>query len=142
MPRINQTRQLPYTCTQLYTVVNDIERYVEFLPYCEASQELYRDEHSVKATLVMGMSGVQKSFTTHHDMQENRCIEMHLFGGPFSSFEGCWCFEPIDSGCEVSLELQFEFTSTLLASLLKPMLNAITVQLLDAFCQRAEALYS
>ncbi len=70
----------------MYALVNDIERYVDFFPYCVQSTVHFRTEDEVQATLLMGMSGVQKSFTTHNYMQPDKMIEMRLVGWPIFTF--------------------------------------------------------
>lgn len=33
MTTVKKSREVPYTCEQMYNLVNDIESYAQFLPY-------------------------------------------------------------------------------------------------------------
>ena len=67
---------------------------------------------------------------------------MNLEEGPFSALHGAWKFEPIgDEGCRVSLHMEFDFSSSLLRMTVGPVFSIIADRLVDAFVERAEAIY-
>lgn len=138
---VNKSRMTPFSCQQMYDLVNDIERYHEFLPYFSKSIVTYRDADEVQATSVISAGGMSKSFTTRNRLQANKMIEIRLVDGPFSHLEGFWRFEETKDGCHVLFALEFEFVSRMFAMLLGPIFEQITDKMVDAFCTRAETLY-
>ena len=90
MTNVKKSRTVPYSCEQMYNLVNDVERYAEFLPYFAESVVHHRDEDEVQATLSVTAVGIQKSFTTRNRLQANKMIEIRLVDGPFSRLEGFW----------------------------------------------------
>ncbi|AWN75454.1 type II toxin-antitoxin system RatA family toxin [Legionella anisa] len=141
MPIVKKSRTVNYTCEQMYSLVNEVERYAEFLPYCTESLVHHRDEDEVQATLVIGAAGMSKSFTTRNRLQINKMIEIRLVDGPFSHLEGFWRFDEVDEGCTVSFDLEFEFAGRMFSMLLGPVFEQVTDKMVDSFCERAKAIY-
>lgn len=141
MTVVKKTRLVPYSCEKMYSLVNDIESYADFLPYFVSSVVHHQDADEVQATLTISAAGVHKSFTTRNRLQCNKMIEMRLVDGPFSHFEGFWRFDETPEGCIVSLDLEFEFAGRLFSMLLGPIFEQVTDSLVDAFCERAEKIY-
>lgn len=141
MTVVKRAREVNFSCEQMYNLVDDIENYHEFLPYFEKSVVHHRDEDEVQATLVIAAGGMNKSFTTRNRLQENKMIELRLVDGPFSHLEGFWRFDPTDTGSMITFDLEFEFSGRMLSMLLGPVFEQVTDKMVDAFCERAEALY-
>lgn len=141
MTVVKKSRVVSYSCEQMFHLVNEIEEYAKFLPYCSESIVHHRDNDEVQATLVIGAAGMSKSFTTRNRLQTNKMIEIRLVDGPFSHLEGFWRFDEIDNGCQVSFDLEFEFAGRMFSMLLGPLFEQITDKMVDAFCDRAEVIY-
>ena len=138
MPNINRTALVPYTPAEMFALVDDVESYPQFLPWCKSSRVLSRDEDEVRASLDLVRGGFEKSFTTCNRLQKNKMIQIRLVEGPFRHLEGYWRFEPIgDRACKVSLDLDFEFANKLIGMAMGPLFNQITNTLVDSFCKRA-----
>jgi ribosome-associated toxin RatA of RatAB toxin-antitoxin module len=126
----------------MYDLVNDIESYPAFLPWCRSSAVLYRDEDQVKAELELAKGKVHKRFTTVNRLRENSFIEVRLVEGPFSHLQGVWTFAGIKAlGCRVSLDLEFDFSSRVLATAVGPVFAQIANTLVDSFHKRASEIY-
>ncbi|WP_454783036.1 type II toxin-antitoxin system RatA family toxin [Legionella sp. WA2022007384] len=141
MPIVKKSRTVNYTCEQMFSLVNEVERYAEFLPYCAESMVHHRDEDEVQATLVIGAAGMSKSFTTRNMLQVNKMIEIRLVDGPFSHLEGFWRFDEVEEGCKISFDLEFEFAGRMFSMLLGPVFEQVTDKMVDSFCERAKAIY-
>ena len=141
MTVVKKSRTVPFSCEKMYDLVNDIESYGEFLPYFVGSTVHHRDEDEVQATLKINAAGVHKSFTTRNRLQANKMIEIRLIDGPFSHLEGFWRFDETSDGCLISFDLEFEFAGRLFSMLLGPVFEQITDKMVDAFCDRAQALH-
>lgn len=141
MPIVNRSRTVSYSCEQMYCLVNNVEHYAEFLPYCMESKVHHRDEDEIQATLVIGAAGMTKSFTTRNRLQLNKMIEIRLVDGPFNHLEGFWRFDEVENGCLISFDLEFEFAGKLFSMILGPLFDQITDKMVDSFCDRAEVVY-
>jgi len=141
MTNVKKSRTVPFSCEQMYNLVNDVERYAEFLPYFVEGIVHYRDEDEVQATLSVTAVGMQKSFTTRNRLQANKMIEIRLVDGPFSHLEGFWRFDETPEGCLISFDLEFDFAGRMFSMLLGPAFEQVTNKMVDAFCDRAAALY-
>lgn len=143
MTVVKRARTVTFSCEQMYRLVNEIEHYAQFLPYCTESKVHHRDNDEVQATLAIGAAGMAKSFTTRNRLQENKMIEMRLVDGPFSHLEGFWRFDEVENGgCLISFDLEFEFAGKIFSMLLGPVFDQVTDKMVDAFCDRAELIYA
>ncbi|MDF1678750.1 MAG: type II toxin-antitoxin system RatA family toxin [Legionellaceae bacterium] len=141
MTVVKRARETAYSCEEMYKLVDDIESYHEFLPYFSHAIVHHRDEDEVQATLEVQAAGMTKSFTTRNRLQANKMIELRLVDGPFSHLEGFWRFDATETGSVISFDLEFEFSGRMLSMLLGPVFEQVTDKMVDAFCERAEALY-
>lgn len=142
MTIVKRSRVVDYNCEQMFTLVNEVEHYPQFLPYCAESLVHHRSQNEVQATLVIAAAGMNKSFTTRNLLQQNKMIEIRLVDGPFSHLEGFWRFDEQSNGaCCISLDLEFEFAGHLFSKLLGPIFEKVTDMMVDAFCDRADAVY-
>lgn len=142
MTIINKSALVPYSAEKLFLLVNDIEAYPDFLPWCKASEVFSRTDDEVKARLDLVKGAVHKSFTTVNRIQKNKMIEMRLLEGPFHHFEGFWRFEGLEeNACKISLDMDFEFSSKMAGMIMGPLFNQIANTLVDSFCKRAKDVY-
>jgi ribosome-associated toxin RatA of RatAB toxin-antitoxin module len=126
----------------MYDLVNDIESYPEFLPWCRKSSIIERKEEELKAELELAKGSLHKTFTTHNRMQPGKFIEVRLVEGPFKHLEGFWRFDDLgEDGSRVVLDMEFEFSNTILRMTLGPVFHQVTNTLVDAFTKRARQVY-
>jgi len=139
---INRSALVPYSAAEMYALVDDVESYQAFLPWCSESVVLSREADEVRGRLSLSKGGIQKSFTTCNRVQKNKMIEMRLVEGPFHHLEGFWRFDLLaEDACKVSLDLEFEFSNKLLGLTFGPVFNQIANTLVDSFCTRATDVY-
>jgi len=142
MTTINKFALVPYTPAQMFALVDDIEAYPQFLPWCKRTRVLSRTEDEVRATIELSRGGVEKAFTTCNRNQKDKMIEMRLVEGPFKRLDGFWRFDALgEDGCKVSLDLEFEFSSRMLGMVVGPVFSQIANSLVDSFQQRAVDVY-
>jgi len=142
MPVINKSALVPYTAKEMYMLVDDINAYPEFLPWCGDAKVLERDEDEVRASILLSRSGLKKSFTTLNRLQAGKMIEMRLVEGPFSHLQGFWRFESLsESASKIMFDIEFEFSNKLLAMTVGPVFSQITNTIVDAFTKRAIEIY-
>lgn len=133
---------VPYTPVEMYELVDRVEDYPLFLPWCGGTELHRRDEEFTEATIHIHYLQIRQHFTT-----VNRKIfphEMHirLKSGPFRHMEGAWLFKPLgEVACKVELRLHYEFATHLLERMLGPVFGYVANSLVDAFVLRAEQVY-
>ncbi len=143
MTVIQRVREVSFSCEQMFQLVNNVDDYRYFLPYCSGSETLHRSEDEVIASLTIAAAGFSKSFTTRNLLQQNKMIEIRLVEGPFQQLEGFWRFDKTDdNGCKISFDLSFEMSGRLLSMMLGPVFEQVTQKMIDSFCDRAKELYA
>ncbi|WP_116963676.1 type II toxin-antitoxin system RatA family toxin [Fastidiosibacter lacustris] len=142
MPIIHRTALVEYSAKEMYDLVNDIDRYPEFVPMCQSVEVHKHTENEAEATLKIAKGGVKIDFGTHNDMIKNQEIKIRLIKGPFKRLLGVWHFTSLnEKACKVTLNLEFEFSSKVFALALGVVFNTLANTMLDAFCKRAKVVY-
>ncbi|HDZ55710.1 MAG TPA: type II toxin-antitoxin system RatA family toxin [Pseudomonas xinjiangensis] len=142
MTHIQRSALLPYSALRLYDLVNRVERYPEFLPWCANAEVLRETEHLMEARLSVAKAGLSQSFTTLNSLTPGERIEMRLEDGPFSELHGIWEFKVLsEEACKISLDLHFSYAGPVVKATLGPLFNHAANTLVEAFCQRAKELY-
>ncbi|MAZ77436.1 MAG: ubiquinone-binding protein [Legionellaceae bacterium] len=142
MTTLHRTALVPYQPKQMFALVNQIEHYPEFLPWCHGTTVTSRTESEVIATIEVAAKGIHKQFTTRNVLQPDSRMEMHLVEGPFREFLATWQFEPIgDAGCKVMLDMSFEFSNKIMSMLLGTVFNRAVNSMIEAFTKRAAEVY-
>lgn len=126
----------------MYALVEDVDSYPIFLPWCKDVEVHFREGNTVEATLELHRGKISKRFRTRNKMSPNDSMELSLVHGPFRHLSGGWRFQPLgDAGSKVSLEMDFEFDSRVLDIMIGAYFEDICNHLVDAFTQRAKAVY-
>ena len=142
MTEISKATVVPYTPEEMYVLVNDIESYPAFLPWCSAAKILTQQEESLTATLSLALGKIKQSFTTENTMQDGSRIEMQLVDGPFKHLSGYWKFNPEDEqSCHIQLHMNFEFKNKIIKHTLGKVFYKVMDSLVDSFVQRAQEIY-
>jgi ribosome-associated toxin RatA of RatAB toxin-antitoxin module len=142
MPDIKRTAVMPHTCAEMYNLVNAVEDYPKFIPFCQSVNVLERTDDEIRATLNFARGAIHKSFTTLNRLQKDKMIEIRLINGPFRHLEGFWRFDSLpNDSCQVSLDLEFEFASRLVAFAFEPFFVQVANLLVDSFQKRANEVY-
>jgi ribosome-associated toxin RatA of RatAB toxin-antitoxin module len=141
MTVIKRTAMVAYLPSEMYELVNDVEKYPEFLPWCRAVTLISRTVDEVRATLHILKGGIHHSFSTLNRLQHNKVIELRLLEGPFQHLEGCWRFDSEEGGCRISLDMKFALANKLLNFAVGPVIQNIANTFVESFCSRAETVY-
>lgn len=138
---IKKSQIVPFSAKQMYQLVDNINEYATFLPWCVKSQEHERDALSVTATLTISAQGMEKSFTTKNTLTPFSRIDLSLVDGPFSRLDGYWQFVDTEEGCKIDFELNFDIANKMLAMFIGPLFEKVASSMLDAFCEQAQKSY-
>ena len=125
----------------MYALVNDVEAYPEFLPWCAGARIVSRSEHEMVAEVDIGFSGIRQSFSTRNLLDPPNRIVIALRNGPFRRLEGEWRFEDGPAGCTVDLSLDFSVSMSPLGFVLARVFEELARSQMDAFVRRARAVY-
>jgi len=126
----------------MFVLVDDVEAYPEFLPWCNDAEVRNRTDDIVDATLELHKGSLSNHFTTRNTRREFETIELELIGGPFRHLQGGWRFTEIgEEGCKVALELEFEFENKLIDMMFGAFFEDTCNSLVDAFTKRAQVVF-
>lgn len=124
----------------MFALINDIESYPQFLPWCTHARVQSRSAQEIVATLGVRQGALHGEFTTRNTLEPDRSIRMQLVSGPFRALEGEWRLTPVDgNGCRVELAMSFAFKNPLTGLLLEPRFAQTVGSLVDAFVARARS---
>ncbi len=138
MSRTSLVARLPGV---MYRLVEEVERYPEFVPGCVAAEVLERREREMLARLTVRRGPLRTQFTTLNRLDPERSVEMQLVKGPFKVLEGAWRFSPVASnGCRVEFNLRFQFANPLKSALFEPLFEQAQADLVRAFIAKAQSL--
>jgi ribosome-associated toxin RatA of RatAB toxin-antitoxin module len=142
MPSVRRSVLVPYGAPTMFALVEQVESYPQFLPWCGGAEVLERGDDRMVATLRIDFRGLKQSFTTENLHEPDRSIRMRLRDGPFSQLDGCWTFAPLrEDACKVEFSLDYAFAGALLSRALAPVFDQIAASFVEAFVRRAEALH-
>jgi ribosome-associated toxin RatA of RatAB toxin-antitoxin module len=142
MAEISKITVVPYTVSEMYALVNDIESYPAFLPWCTAAKILSQQDESLTATISLALGKIKQSFTTENTMRDGSRIDMRLIEGPFKHLSGCWKFNSEDKqSCHIYLHMNYEFKSKIIKYTLGKAFYIVVDTLVESFVQRAQQIY-
>lgn len=142
MALVEKSVLVGYSAQQMFDLVDQIENYPQFLPWCGGTSVKTREETLVVATIHIDYLHLKQSFTTKNSQQAPHSIQMQLQEGPFQQLDGLWRFTQLGSeACKVDLRLHYEFSSKIVESIVNPVFSLIAGTLVDAFVARAEKVY-
>ena len=126
---------------ELFALINDIESYPQFLPWCTHARLESRTPTEIIATIGVRQGALHGEFTTRNTLDADSSIRLELVSGPFRTLQGEWRLTPIDSsGCKVELSMRFAFRNPLTAMLFEARFASTIGSLVDAFVARARSL--
>jgi ribosome-associated toxin RatA of RatAB toxin-antitoxin module len=151
MKHVKKSVLLWYTPHEIYRLVTDVEKYPEFLPWCERVDVLGRDEQGPTARLHLAYAGIRHAFTTRNVQVADESVHLMLVDGPFSLLDGMWRFVPlplpaasggVDSvACKIEFGLRYEFSNGVLEAAISPVFDRIADTFVDSFVRRAEQVH-
>lgn len=142
MERLSKTVTLHYSPQAMFDLVADIPRYPDFLPYCDSASMVNKGNNIVQGTLKVGYRGVYYTLVTLNQLVPPKHINIKFIEGPFKTLNGRWSFQALPSGgCEIILQLQYEFKNFMLKLLLDRIMAPAVEMVVNRFVQRAREKY-
>ena len=150
MKQVKKSVLLWYSPHEIYQLVTDVEKYPEFLPWCERGEIVSRDADGLTVRLHLAYSGLRHAFTTKNVHVADESVRMALVDGPFSLLDGLWRFVPLaapgapsseSSACKIEFEMRYAFANVVLEAAISPVFDRIADTFVDSFVRRAEQVH-
>jgi ribosome-associated toxin RatA of RatAB toxin-antitoxin module len=142
MAEVKKVVLVEHSPEQMFELVDGVETYPEFLPWCGGSEVLERSDVLTVAMLHINYHGIRSHFSTANEKQRPQSMKLRLREGPFRQLEGEWLFKALgEEACKIEFRLRYEFSSKLLEMALGPVFNHIANTFVDAFVKRAGQVY-
>ena len=138
MHTIKKTDIVFHPQIEMFNLVDQIENYPSFLPWCGSTEVLHRDSEITRATIEINFKGIKQSFTTENIKKSDQLMQIRLIDGPFKHLSGSWMFNKLDANsCQIELTLEYQFNNILLETLISPVFNIIANTFIDEFIKEA-----
>ena len=140
MAQVEKTVLVEHSAAEMFALVDRVEDYPQFLPWCGGTELIERNDSVTLATIKIDYHGVRQSFTTRNHKEMPEWMHIQLQEGPFVHLTGHWRFKPLgEEACKVEFRLEYEFSSKLLQKLIGPVFGYIANTFVEAFVARADA---
>jgi coenzyme Q-binding protein COQ10 len=148
MPTHSESRRVPYDADLMFSVVADVERYPEFLPWVTGLKVLSREKAGsrevVIAEMTVGFAALRERYTSRVVLdQAARTVDVTQAEGVFRHLDTRWRFTPDGAdkkACRIDFYLRFEFRSRLLSVVASKAMSLAVSTMTHAFEERARAL--
>ena len=143
MHKVEKTVLVMHSAAQMYAMVDAVEDYPKFLPWCGGVDLLARTETITSATLHINYHGIKQQFTTQNSKQFPHSMQINLKNGPFKHLDGDWHFIALHANaCKIEFRLNYEFANGFLEKLISPVFSHIATTFVDGFVARADKIYA
>jgi len=138
MNYIDKCEEININVNIIFSLINNVEKYSVFLPWCSESNILKNEKNKMIAEIEISKNLLKWKFKTENKYKKNDYIDMNLIEGPFSHLAGNWTFKKIDSNnTQVKLYLEYKFNNKIIEVSLKPIFSNIMSSILDSFISEA-----
>ena len=142
MRQVIKTVLVPYAAGEMFELVDRVELYPAFMPWCGGTKVLAQRPGSKTARIDIDYHGVRAHFTTDNLNDPPSSILITLKDGPFRHLHGEWRFRTLKAdACKVEFDLAYQFATSLLDGAIGPVFSHIANTFIDAFVRRAETVY-
>ncbi len=143
MHKVEKTVLVMHSAAQMFALVDAVEDYPKFLPWCGGVDLLERTETSTSATLHINYHGIKQQFTTQNSKQFPHSMQISLKNGPFKHLDGDWYFTELRTdACKIEFRLNYEFANSFLEKLIAPVFSHIATTFVDGFVAQADKIYA
>ena len=139
---VRKTVLVMHSAPQMYALVDSVEDYPKFLPWCGGVDLVERSEATTTATLHISYHGIKQHFTTQNTKTFPSLMLINLKNGPFKQLDGAWKFTALsEAACKIEFSLNYTFANPFLEKIIAPVFNHIANTFVDAFVARADKVY-
>ncbi len=139
---VQKTVLVMHSAEQMYALVDAVENYPQFLPWCGGVDLLERTDAKTSATLHINYHGIKQHFTTVNNKTFPHSMDIQLKDGPFKHLDGSWQFIALRAdACKIEFRLNYEFANGFLEKIIAPVFSHIANTFVDGFVARADKIY-
>ena len=147
MPKASVKRLIDNRKDKLIEFVLDIEKYPEFIPFCENSKIHEKNDDgdviNIIADLTIGKGLFKDTYKSDVKFnKKNDSIYVTNLDGPLKYLENTWQFKEENKVTEVSFEVDFELKNDFLNIVMTKSFQFGLDKIADAFEERAKKLFS
>jgi ribosome-associated toxin RatA of RatAB toxin-antitoxin module len=140
MAVVERSVLVPFSAQQMYALVEDVESYPQFLPWCEGARVDAREPERTIATIEANFRGLRQQFTTQNRGRAGERLDIELVSGPFRKLHASWRFTALgEQGCRIDFRIEYQFSSRIVETVAGPVFHHIANTFVDAFVRRAES---
>ena len=138
MDYINKSEEINVSHELIFSLINNVEDYHRFLPWCSDSKIISDNGNKMLAEIEISKNFINWKFSTENTYDLNKKINIKLIDGPFNHLDGYWEFKKKDNyNTTVDLYLEYKFDSRLIELSIKPIFSNIMSSILDSFISEA-----
>lgn len=147
MPKQEESKTVNYTKEQMFDLVADIDKYHEFLPWCNQSKIIKRslegDNEIINADLEIGYDQFIYTYRSEVLLYLDKSeINVRNIDGPFKYLKNNWKFSELENNnCKIDFSIDFELNVKLFDILMSKFFNLAFQKMVEAFINRAEEIY-
>ena len=149
---IRVNRIINHSADEIVALVGDVPNYGKFIQWVKAVRiwDKAPDGNSFSAELMIGYKAIRIPFSTRVTIDKNnRTIRtsllknksFSLLPNPLRLLECTWKIMPHEQGCEIDLQIDYNFADPFLATLITSNINKATSRLIEAFSNEADKRY-
>ena len=143
MAIVRKVAFLNYSAKQMYALVERIEDYPNFIPWCsEVNVKRDKQNRHVIAAMTINFRGIKQKFSTANVNEDSRKIHIRLLKGPLKKLDANWTFIPLShSSCYVEFYIDYEFITPFIAQMVSPFFDLVSNVIVKAFLKKAKTTY-
>jgi ribosome-associated toxin RatA of RatAB toxin-antitoxin module len=142
MAAVEKSVLIERSASQMFDLVDRVEDYPQFLPWCDGTEVLKRDERITAARIHINYHGIKAHFATENAKESPRSMCIGLREGPFRRMDGGWRFTSLgETACKIEFRLHYEFSSKVLEKILGPVFHHIANTFVESFVKRAQQIH-
>ena len=143
MPTVRRSVRVPYSAEKMFDLVNDVERYPEFLHWCTGAIVESAQGNVIEATLQIGILGFHREFRTRNTLaRPHRDPDRARFWAVSQTPRRVAISRTSSPGApRSSLALHFEVTVSPFGAVFSKVFEELAGSQMGAFIARAKAIY-
>ena len=134
---------LNYKAKDLYKIVLDIEKYPEFIPWCNKIIIKSKSKNELLADMIVSYKYFLPQIFTSQVFFDSKklLINTNYIEGPLKDLTTKWCFEMLEEKkTKILFNIEFEFQKFLHQKLAELFFDLIANKMIDSFKERADKI--
>ena len=140
MKNYSRTFSIYQPINEVFDVLNDVEEYQSFIPFCIDSKIIEENDDEIKASLRLSFMGTNTQFISNNKYKSNEFIEMNLVEGPFSFFKATWIFKRIhNEETQLTFKMSYTILNPMIDLLFSKNIDVVSQRIIEAFKKKIES---